>query len=257
MFDIDRYILRFDNYCDRFVNENISGNTLENIHLKITHSKNVLSHCENIAKTENLNAEDFFIAQLCGLFHDIGRFEQFTKYNTFKDDESVYHGALGADVIEKEEFLNDLPENIKSLVITAVLNHGLIRIPANTKGKALFFSGLIRDADKADIFGIVAKYYRSKGPRNIALEYGLDDSPQISEKVLNCFLNSELISKDDLQTLNDFKTMQLAWIFDLNFNYTKQYILNCNFTDIVLETITDNKPKDQIRKIIKKTLSKD
>ena len=80
MFDIDRYILRFDNYCDRFVNENISGNTLENIHLKITHSKNVLSHCENIAKTENLNAEDFFIAQLCGLFHDIGRF-RITSYN--------------------------------------------------------------------------------------------------------------------------------------------------------------------------------
>lgn len=255
MFDIERYILKFDNYCDRFVNENISGNTLENIHLKITHSKNVLYHCENIAKTENLNAEDFFIAQLCGLFHDIGRFEQFTKYNTFKDDESVYHGALGAEVIEKEEFLNDLPDRIKSLVITAVLNHGLIRIPANTKGKALFFSGLIRDADKADIFGIVAKYYHSKGPRNIALEYGLDDSPQISEKVLNCFLNSELVSKDDLQTLNDFKTMQLAWIFDLNFNYTKQYILKCNFADIVLESITDDKPKDKIRKIIEKTLS--
>lgn len=255
MSDIDQYIKIFDNYTGSFLSRSISENTRENINLKITHSKNVLMHCENIAKSENLDKEDFFVAQLCGLFHDIGRFEQFTKYNTFRDDASVYHGSLGVEVLENEKILENLPSKIQESVLSAVLNHGLIKIPDNTTGKPLFFSRLIRDADKADIFRIVAKYYHSSGPRNIALEYGLDDLPEISSKVLDSFYNYSIISKDDLKTLNDFKTMQLAWIFDLNFKYTKLHILKNNYTNIVLDSITDEKPKLEIKEIISDKLS--
>lgn len=89
---VSRYIERFKQNCS---NENI----LLNIELKEEHTFNVTQHCLNIASTENLSSDKCIIAFLCGLFHDIGRFEQFTVYNTFRDDYSVYHGAIGAEVI--------------------------------------------------------------------------------------------------------------------------------------------------------------
>lgn len=257
MFDFSNYIKLFDTYVSAFTKNCDSEITLKNLSLKFNHSKNVLFHCEKIAESENLNPENVFIAQLCGLFHDIGRFEQFTKYNTFKDDNSVYHGALGVEVLLKEKFIADLPQRIQTIVNTAVYNHGLLSISPNVTGDELYFSKLVRDADKADIFAIVAKYYHTAGPRNIALEYGLQDIPIISENVLFKFCSKEMISKDELRTLNDFKLMQLAWIFDINFRYTKQFIQKNNYTEAVLSSITDNSSKDIINSLISEVMKTD
>jgi len=58
-------------------------NVLLNIELKEVHSLNVAENCLKIAKSENLNQEKTLIAYLCGLFHDVGRFEQFYKISHF------------------------------------------------------------------------------------------------------------------------------------------------------------------------------
>jgi len=255
--DIQYFIKIFDDYCDRFIKNCKTANTLENINLKITHSKNVFNHCSEIAKSEKLNSEERYIAEICGLFHDIGRFEQFTVYNTFKDEDSVYHGELGVDVLKKEKILKILPTDIQEIIYTTVYNHGLIEIPANTYGQKLFFSKLVRDADKADIFRIVAHYYHSKGPRNIALEYGLEDIPMISPEVFRQFRDRQMISKESLKTLNDFKTMQLAWIFDINFNYTYKHIFENKYTDAILLSITDASKKNTLNEIIDQIFRKE
>ncbi|HNQ69469.1 MAG TPA: HD domain-containing protein [Bacteroidales bacterium] len=252
--DINDFIKIFDNYCDGFLKKTTSANTHENIQLKITHSKNVFYHCSEIAKSEKLSKEQQYVAEICGLFHDIGRFEQFTVYNTFRDDYSVYHGALGVEVLKKEKFLEKLSEDIQEIILTAVYNHGLIEIPKNTKADKLYFSKLVRDADKADIFRIVAHYYHSTGPRNIALEYGLEDIPVISPEVFRQFCDRQMISKENLKTLNDFKTMQLAWIFDINFSYTTEFIIRNQYLDTVMSSITDERYKDKMNQIIKEKL---
>lgn len=240
---VSKYIEGFKQNCS-------DKNTLINLELKEDHSFNVTQHCLNIASSENLSSDKCFIAFLCGLFHDIGRFEQFTVYNTFRDDDSVYHGAIGAEVIEKEVFLKDLPIQTQKIIIAAVLNHGLREIPRNTNGDELYFSKLIRDADKADIYRIVAKYYNSIGPRNIALEYGLKDKPSISSKVFEIFRSGQTVSKDDLQTLNDFKLMQISWIYDLNFAYTRSLVHDNGYAQIVLNSMNCEADKVEIMRIL-------
>ena len=184
------------------------------------------------------------------MFHDIGRFEQFTKYKTFKDDDSVYHGSLGVDVLKSEGFLSNLSSEIQEIVFDAVYNHGLIRIKEIKNSNSTKFCKLVRDADKIDIFRIVAKYYQSSGPRNIALEYGLKDSPIISDSVMQKFRNKALIEKEELNTLNDFKTMQLAWIFDINFPLTRKVIFESKYLDIILGSISNVEQREMLSKII-------
>jgi len=220
IYNISTYLEVFTAYTDIFFCEAENPQTKENIKLKIDHSLRVFKNAQKIAKSLNLDNKSLFVAELAGLFHDIGRFEQFTRYNTFKDDDSLYHGKLGEDVLKKERFLSNLEENIQKIVFDAVYNHGLIRIERNNEA-SLLYSKIVRDADKIDIFRIVAKYYKSSGPRNIALEYGLKDDPYISDTVMQKFKDKNLVDKLELRTLNDFKAMQLAWIFDLNFEFTK------------------------------------
>lgn len=227
------YIKIFQKYTDSFLSAENDGTLNENIKLKQKHSLRVFKNASNIAKSINVYGQDLFIAQLCGLFHDIGRFEQFTKYKTFKDDESVYHGALGVDVMLKEGFIRNEDQKIQDIVFDAIYNHGLISIE-KTNESSLLFSKITRDADKIDIFKIVAKYYRDPGPRNIALEYGLENSNYISDIVHDNFFQEKMIDKKDLKTLNDFKLMQIAWIFDLNFEYTKKIIYEKSYINSIV-----------------------
>lgn len=245
-YSINKYLDVFIEYTDSFLSKTLDENTIENIKLKINHSLRVYKNAENIAKSINLNSQDYFIAQLCGLFHDIGRFEQFTKYKTFKDDESLYHGKLGEDVLIQEDILSNLPDSFQAIVFNAVYNHGLIEIERKDEF-SLLHSKIVRDADKIDIFRIVAKYYKTSGPRNIALEYGLEDLPHISDTVMDKFRNKKLIDKEELKTLNDYKTMQLAWIFDLNFDYTRQSIIEKKYLDSVLNSL--NLPENKISEL--------
>jgi hypothetical protein len=62
----------------------------------------------------------------------------------------------------------------------------------------------------------------------------LENSDYISDLVLESFLNKKMIDKKDLKTLNDFKLMQIAWIFDLNFEYTKNIISEKSYLNAVV-----------------------
>lgn len=53
------------------------------IKLKLSHSIRVEQYAKQIAQSIELNDEDVEIATMIGLFHDVGRFEQIKRYNTF------------------------------------------------------------------------------------------------------------------------------------------------------------------------------
>lgn len=59
------------------------------ISLKIKHTYKVAELCEKIGAALGLTGDDLDAAWLCGMLHDIGRFEQIRQYNTFIDDKSV------------------------------------------------------------------------------------------------------------------------------------------------------------------------
>ena len=67
---------------------------VDGIILKEKHTWMVVKNCENLAKHLNLNEHDSLLAKMIGLFHDVGRFYQFTVYRTFNDALSENHGTL-------------------------------------------------------------------------------------------------------------------------------------------------------------------
>lgn len=55
------------------------------IALKLDHSLRVAQVCRRIAQSEGFSGQDCNLAWLVGLLHDIGRFEQLRRWNTFSD----------------------------------------------------------------------------------------------------------------------------------------------------------------------------
>ena len=70
--------------------------------MKQEHSIRVMEISKQIAQGLNLNEEQVKVATLIGLLHDVARFEQFTKYRTFNDNESIDHGDYGVAILEKD-----------------------------------------------------------------------------------------------------------------------------------------------------------
>ena len=79
--------------------------TDDKIALKIAHTYRVADNCEQIALSLNMSEEDVDFAWLSGMLHDVGRFEQVRRYNTFSDSRSEDHAELGADLLFGEEKL--------------------------------------------------------------------------------------------------------------------------------------------------------
>lgn len=135
------------------------------IALKIDHTYRVAEACERIARGEGWSDDDIDLAWLCGLLHDIGRFEQLRRWDTFKDADSTSHAALGVEVLFGEHPVDapavtgirrfaDTGED--GLIRSSIAYHSDFRLPEGLDGRTRRFCEIVRDGDKLDIMRNIA-----------------------------------------------------------------------------------------------------
>ena len=92
MIDLKKAQGVFQNYLQQY------DKTDDKIRLKIAHTYGVVSACKYIARVMRLGEEDAKLAELIGLLHDIGRFEQLRIYHSF-DDSLMPHAQCSIDIL--------------------------------------------------------------------------------------------------------------------------------------------------------------
>ncbi len=128
-------------------------------------------------------------AEVIGLFHDLGRFEQYTQYQTFDDNKSLNYALLGVELLQQNALLTEFPSEIQDLICTAIEYHNVPQMPDGLEGNPKLITQLLRDADKVDIYRVVPEDYAKiaqESPQDIV--WGLLNIPEASENVLNDFL---------------------------------------------------------------------
>ena len=219
-----------------------------NIATKQEHTHRVCLNAVEIAADLGLTAQETLLAETAALFHDIGRFPQYQQYRTFDDAISVNHAALGARVLIENHVLRDLPKREQDMIVHVVALHNVFTLPDTLDDETLLFARLIRDADKLDILRVVIDYLQQDaGHRADAVALGLPDLPEYSPAVLAALFRREMASKDELRTLNDFKLLQLAWIYDLNFMRSLRMIRERDYIRAIASTLPEN---DEISRAI-------
>lgn len=238
MIDIEKAKKVFDNYVAKYDIKN------EKILLKVNHIYRVAEITRNIAISLNLSQEDVNLAELIGLLHDIGRFEQVKRYNTFNDHKSIDHGKFAVDLLFGEGLINEfeIEEKYYDIIKKAVYNHNKAKIEEGLNEKELLHSKIIRDGDKIDI------YYVLTTDKTINT-YNCEDMSKetFSENIITDFFEKHLIEYKNRKTYGDLWVCHIAYIFD--FYYKKSYFLikEKKYLDLLLEKM--NFQNEETKKI--------
>lgn len=230
MIDLEKARKAFDEYVKCY---DIGNGKIAN---KIGHIKRVAKEARKIASQLDLEQEDISLAELIGLLHDIGRFEQVKQYDTFVDRLSINHGEFGANLLFEEGLIRNFIEDTKydKIIKTAILNHNkdgrvIKEIPFS---KEDLHTKIIRDADKIDIFYVLVN-------GTMQDTYCCDNMSQsiIKQEVMNQFEKEHYIDYKQLESGAEKMLGHFAYIFDLNYDSSikiiqeKQYIdkLACKY----------------------------
>lgn len=252
--NVDDIKIWFSNYVQTFKTGN--ENQQRNIALKKEHTLRVCKEILNLGKQLGLNENELYLAETIALLHDTGRFEQYALYKTFVDSQSVDHAVLGVEILEKNEILCSLDKPAQDFILRTIRYHNRATLPREETETCLFFAKLLRDADKLDILKVVTDYYGQKnGNRNDALELDLPNTPEISEHVYYDLMNKRIVNIKHVKTLNDFKLLQIGWVFDINFVPTLQCINRRNYLKMIRDVLPKSEKLDNIFKVVQPYLN--
>lgn len=212
------------------------------IALKVEHTYRVAKVARQIATELNLSKEDIELAELIGLLHDIGRFEQLRLYDTFKDTISVDHAQMGIKVLQEKNFIKEFCQEEKyyNVIFTAISNHNKYKIEDNLDEKTLMHAQIIRDADKLDILNLL----QFETFETLYKKHEIINEP-ISKEVYNSIFENKQVNRKEQKTSMDDWISNIGYIFDLNFIPSFNIIKENNY----INKMIDRTKTDQMEKI--------
>ena len=206
-----------------------------------------------------LSEEDIKLAQLIGLLHDIGRFEQVRRYNTFVDKDSVNHGELGVKILFEDGLIRNFIEDNKydELIKKSILNHN--KNPKDidvSNDRELLHTKIIRDSDKVDIV-----YFLTFEDKKAAWEKDDLSKDIITDEIYREFIEDKEINYAKRVTSADILVSHFAYIYDFNYEYSLEIISKNRYFEKIYKRFSfeDKKTQermDNIYKIVEDYLNK-
>jgi hypothetical protein len=228
-----------------------------NFNLKNEHTARVCQEIIDVAKSLKLPEDDVRLAEACALLHDLGRFEQYFRYRTFRDHKSEDHGLLGVRIIREQKILDDTDPASRELIIKAVTYHNRAAVPADETERVLIFSRLVRDADKLDIGRIYADYYSDKNRvRQPTLELELPDTGQITEEIYQDILAGKRINHATIKTLTDLRLIQMSLVYDINFPRSLELVRQRGYLEVFYLSLPQTEKMKKVYEQLKNYLEK-
>ncbi len=226
---------QFEQYLDNY------DRKADKVRLKIAHTYGVTECSRQIAQRMGLSEEDIKLAQLIGLLHDIGRFEQIKRFDSFEPD-VMDHAAFGVEILFEEGMVRQFvrEDAWDGLIRTAIAKHSDFKLEGIEDERTLLHARLIRDADKLDncrvkvvdpvetILGVPAK------------DVGREE---ISPEVMEQFMRKESILSSTRKTKMDYWLSYLAYFFDINFKETLDIIREKRYAERIIDRIPYANPR--------------
>lgn len=221
MLDIEKTKKAFQEYVKQFDINN------DKIKLKLIHTYHVMETSKYICLHEGIKGNDYQLALIIALLHDIGRFEQLKRYNSFSDA-NIDHAKLGVHLLFEERLIEKLVDerSYDDIIKYAILYHSMYQIPHIENKQILMHALLIRDSDKLDNF-------RVKNHASIETLFDISENEflnqQVSDNIIDNIKHHELILKENRHNEVDMWVSYFAFVFDLNFSSSYQYLIETDY----------------------------
>ncbi len=213
----DKLFIKYDEYVKTFQRDGKLGPMLQ---LKFAHSKRVAENARQIADYNGFSENMVVLAEVCGLFHDIGRYRQLEEFGTFRDADSINHGECGFEVLLELGWLEVLPAKARDCILKSTRYHNALHIPDQIVDETILtFLKLVRDSDKLDIYYV---FYDAINNNNLEkypeivhnLEVDAEPTPEIVDAILEDPFKP--ISYLDAKSMIDFLLIPIQWSYDLH-----------------------------------------
>ncbi len=213
------------------------------VRLKEEHTARVCDRMVELSTALRLNEEQRTLAESVALFHDVGRFQQYTQYRTFNDFRSEDHACLGVRILRQTGVLSTLPQPQQQLVQKAVRYHNGRDIPADSD-EAVYLAQMIRDADKIDILAMITSedelFRILPSP-----EFG--GMAQVSPGTVDFILQGQVARFEHIRTAADQMLFRMSWLLDMNFAWTFQTVREQGYLEKMAAQLP---PSDSVRRVV-------
>ena len=241
----------FSSYVASFATDD--PDVMKNIDLKHDHTLRVADEALGIGKALGLDDFSLAVAEITALFHDVGRFEQYRRFRTFSDKKSLNHALFGVEILREHKVLDRLEPSLGQLILDVIACHNRATLSEDMEPRTLFFSRLLRDADKLDIWWVLTEYYRMKvaGETNETIELDLPDTPGTSESIRESLVKNQVILFDTMKNLNDFKLFQAGWVYDLYFTPALERMRERNYLGKIQNALPDTEDIREVFSVVR------
>ncbi|MDD5482750.1 MAG: HD domain-containing protein [Kiritimatiellae bacterium] len=220
----------FEAYLRKFAGKD--GKLPPMLQLKLDHSRRVAADAAAIARDLGFDSGDARTAGTLGLLHDVGRFVQFTRHRTFRDDHSLDHGRRGAEILAASVPLATCSDPDRRRLTTGVLYHNKMNLPAGLAPDVIDFVRLIRDADKLDISFVLYRAWKNGDLlRSPDITFHVNLEGPLNPGALEEIKRRKSVSMKNVKSLHDFFLLQLSWVYDFNFRPSYQRLLRRAFIE--------------------------
>ena len=253
MIDIKKAKIAFKNFLEQYDDkEHVS------FKLKVVHTYHVAENARKIAEELNLNAEEIELAELIGILHDMGRFEELKVLNEL-NSVKFNHAMHGSKMLFEQGLIKKFIEDRQydEIIKKAIENHSKLEIEDGLDKRTLLHSKIIRDADKLDNYRVKKEEsIEAIFPTRVNKKEDMEES-LLSDKVYDAVLNKRCVDIHDRITPLDFWVCILAFTFDLNFDVTYKIVKENDYINVLIDRFNykDKETKERmenIREIINK-----
>lgn len=245
MIDIKKAKQELKKYVNNYDIEN------NRIRVKIGHIERTATIAKEIAQNLELSEEDIQLAELIGLLHDIGRFEQVRRYNTFIDEKSINHGELGVQILFEQGYIRNFLKDRKydEIIRKSILNHNRNKEKIETSSdKEKLHTKIIRDADKIDIIYLLTFENKETawGSNNMEEE-------KASDHIYQEFIENQSVNYQKRKTAVDNLISHFAYVYDFSYDCALQVIREKDYFKKIYQRFNfkDKETKNKIYEIYK------
>lgn len=233
-----------DQYMAQFATDD--EEVMQGIRIKMIHTGYVTAIARDLARHLKLRKHDVQLAEIMGLFHDVGRFRQYSIYKTFNDAQSEDHADLGLKVLAEEmPYMAELSPEDEALVRFAIRNHNKKEIEPTDNLRKLVFARLLRDADKLDIYRVLSPYLVPDGAQKAPNFIRSDASQLVSTDFIQDFAEGKQADYHRLRTHGDRKLVRLMWVYDINYSWTLRKMVERGYVDLIIKYLPKQEGLDK------------
>ena len=250
MIEIEKAKKELENRIQKLENKDIKTER------KVGHMYRVANISKKIATKLNLTKEQIQLAELIGLLHDIGRFEQYKKFEQTVDSKTLDnlqlfdHGKAGVEVLKENNYIRKYIEEDKydDIIYTAIYEHNKYELTKGLEKEKELFCKIVKDADKIDLLEEAVLVYWQTPEEINKIEEG-----SLSPKMLQDFYEHKLADNRNRISQTDQILRLTSLIFDIHFPYSYEIIKEKDSVNRMIDRFDYQLPntKEEMMKIKK------